>query len=259
LFFISINVVMSSTFGVLSAFIAERDVFERERSVGMYSTLAYFLSKYVMELPHNLIFPFIQANIAYFLMGLQLVVEKWVLFSILFVVLNNVGNSLGISLSCLFESLEVALQGAPLIILPLVLFSGFFVNSNGIPVWFDWIKYLSPMKYSYEALMKNEYSGLELMCEDEELVSRPDCPPRKLADGSAVMVQGKPVPRKCYCPTEKGEQVLDRMSLSDTGLTTWQNLFILVSLWVGLILVAYVLLERRSTRRERLRSKLLSS
>ena len=38
----------------------------------MYSTLAYFLSKFLMELPHNLIFPFIQANLAFFLMGLQM-------------------------------------------------------------------------------------------------------------------------------------------------------------------------------------------
>jgi hypothetical protein len=140
-----------------------------------------------------------------------------------------------------------------------VLFSGFFVNSNGIPVWFDWIKYLSPMKYSYEALMKNEYSGLELTCEDGELVARPDCPPQKLADGSVVMMQGRPMPGKCYCPIEKGEQVLDRMSLSDSPLGIWHNLFILVGLWVSLVLVAYILLERRSSRRERLRSKLLSS
>lgn len=181
------------------------------------------------------------------------------MFCLLFVVLNNVGNSLGISLSCLFESLEVSLQGAPLIILPLVLFSGFFVNSNGIPVWFDWIKYLSPMKYSYEALMKNEYSDLKLRCESEELVSRPDCPPQRLEDGSLVMMNGKPMPGKCYCPTEKGEQVLDRMSLTDSGITVWQNVFILVCLWAALVIIAYILLERRSTRRERLRSKLLSS
>ena len=38
-----------------------------------------------------------------------------------------------------------------------ILFSGFFINSNGIPVFFDWIKYLSPMKYSYGAFMQNEY------------------------------------------------------------------------------------------------------
>lgn len=35
------------------------------------------LGQYVMELPHNLILPFIQANIAYFLMGLQGLVDKW--------------------------------------------------------------------------------------------------------------------------------------------------------------------------------------
>jgi len=103
-------VVMAATFGVLSAFVSERNVFERERSIGMYSTLAYFLSKYVIELPHNLIFPFIQANIAFFLMGLQMEVAKWIAFCVTFVVLNNLGNSLGISLSCIFETLEVALQ-----------------------------------------------------------------------------------------------------------------------------------------------------
>ena len=56
-----------------------------------------------------------------------------------------------------------------------------------------------------------------------------------------------------------GEQVLDQMGLKDTGLSVVENLLVLIGLWMGLAVVAYLLLERRSSRRERQRSKLLSS
>jgi hypothetical protein len=37
---------------------------------------------------------------------------------------------------------------------------GLFVNSDTIPPYFDWIKYLSPIKYAFTALARNEYEGL---------------------------------------------------------------------------------------------------
>ena len=45
---------LTSRFSVLSSFGNERTVFERERSVGMYSTLTYFWSKILVELPMNI-------------------------------------------------------------------------------------------------------------------------------------------------------------------------------------------------------------
>ena len=37
-------------------------------------------------------------------------------------------------------------------------------------MYFDWIKHISPMKYSFAAFMINEYTDLELYCEDDEFV-----------------------------------------------------------------------------------------
>ncbi|EKX39193.1 hypothetical protein GUITHDRAFT_76568, partial [Guillardia theta CCMP2712] len=150
LFFVSVNVTLSAAFGVISAFGVERTVFERERSVGMYSTLSYFLSKILVELPHNVIFPFLQSTIVYFLLNLQQAADKWIIWAMIFVILNNVGNSLGISIACMFADLEMTIQAAPIFILPLMLFSGLFVNQTGIPVYFNWIKYISPMKYRWD-------------------------------------------------------------------------------------------------------------
>ena len=41
-------------------------------------------------------------------------------------------------------------QVAPPLILPLMIFSGMFINTDSIPVYFDWIKYISPIKWAFE-------------------------------------------------------------------------------------------------------------
>jgi hypothetical protein len=50
-------------------------------------------------------------------------------------------------------------------LLPLMVFSGFFINIDSIPVWFSWIQYLSPMRYGFVALAQNELDGLPIKCE----------------------------------------------------------------------------------------------
>jgi ABC-type multidrug transport system permease subunit len=58
--------------------------------------------------------------------------------------------------------LAIALAVLPVILLPLLLFSGLFVNTNSIPVYFNWIKYISPMFYAFVGMMKTEFSGRNL-------------------------------------------------------------------------------------------------
>jgi ABC-type multidrug transport system permease subunit len=41
--------------------------------------------------------------------------------------------------------------------LPFILFGGFFVNLGDVYVWLRWIQYLSPIRYSTEALLRNEF------------------------------------------------------------------------------------------------------
>jgi ABC-type multidrug transport system permease subunit len=44
----------------------------------------------------------------------------------------------------------------PIVILPIILFSGFFKNRANLPVWIGWIEYVSPNKYSFIAHVGNE-------------------------------------------------------------------------------------------------------
>lgn len=64
---------------------------------------------------------------------------------------------------CVFKDVKVAAGFLPVIIMPLILFSGFFKNSNNLMNWIGWIQYLSPFKYAYEAAVRNEYDGIPLI------------------------------------------------------------------------------------------------
>ncbi|RKO84503.1 ABC-2 type transporter-domain-containing protein, partial [Blyttiomyces helicus] len=165
LFFLSVNNVMSSCIGVLSIFGLEKIVFQREYGAGYYTLAAYFMSKVMVEMPFQIVPPWLGLTIVYWMVGLQNDIGKYFII-VLFVVLSAVtGFTLGIFFASIFSTLETALATAPLVLLPLMLFSGLFVNAVTIPAFFAWIKYISPIKYAYEAMVKSEYSGLHLQCQ----------------------------------------------------------------------------------------------
>jgi ABC-2 type transporter len=98
LFFLAVNMVMSSSMGVLSVFAAEKQVFEREHGSGMYRLPAYFLSKMATELPFQLLFPFMLVSILYFMVGLQVDVWKFLIAAAAGVAMSLCGTSIGTDL-----------------------------------------------------------------------------------------------------------------------------------------------------------------
>lgn len=68
-------------------------------------------------------------------------------------------TGLGVLVGCIFNELEVALNIAPLIFYPMILFSGFYVNSDSVRDWIKWLEYISPIRYVLEALVYNEFQG----------------------------------------------------------------------------------------------------
>ena len=81
-------------------------------------------------------------------------------------------QALGMLIGCTFKSKEVAMQVMPLAILPIMIFGGLFVNLETIPKWLHWIQYISPIKYSFNAMLIEEFSNLD------QLTCKPGACPR---------------------------------------------------------------------------------
>jgi len=70
-----------------------------------------------------------------------------------------VSVSLGLAISAGAPNVTVANIIAPITLVLLMLFGGFFINSANVPVYLIWLQYLSFFKYGYEALVVNEFTG----------------------------------------------------------------------------------------------------
>jgi len=238
LFFISMGFMLAA-FGVLGAFAMEKMIFTRETALGMYTTGSFYLTKTLTELPHNCLFPIMQMGVMYYIIGYQDKVENFFLFAVTAVLNLNCGNALGIFIAACFSDLRVTLIAAPPLILPLMIFSGFFINTDSIPVYLDWIKYLSPVNFSFRAFMKTEMADLKLTCADDELKANPSCP----------LTQ----PR-CFCPVLEGEQVLRSMNL-DGGMTRAEALACLCALYFAFTFLGFIVLTANVRAKNKQRAK----
>lgn len=61
--------------------------------------------------------------------------------------------------SCAFNTLVGASSLGVTVLLPVVLFGGFFANPKTYWEYVSWLQYLSPVKYGYEAICLNEFKG----------------------------------------------------------------------------------------------------
>ncbi len=128
---------------------------------------------------------------------------------------------------------------APVLVVNSMLFAGFFIGTNQIPVFLSWLRYLrfffffydvlvfiiktdpsrnSFLKYSFSLLMQNEFMGRTLST---------DC-----ADPS-------------FC-LGTGDAVLDLYGVNELSYAA--NFFILLGFIVGMRLIAYWILLRRGPK-----------
>jgi ATP-binding cassette subfamily G (WHITE) protein 1 len=143
----------------------ERPVFLREVNNNMYTVSAYFWSKIFSELPMSVLMPTLQAVIVYFALGLNTEVwYKFLVFMTTSILCYNAFTGFGYILGTSISNKQVAVILTPVLIVPTMLFAGFFVNQDNIPIFLRPLREIAIFKYAYQAYMINEFTDLNLDC-----------------------------------------------------------------------------------------------
>ena len=225
LYFLIINQFMGSSMGILSIFSKEKIVFLREHKLGYYKLAAYFLSKVLVELPYQIFFPMLLVTISYYMVGFRPELQYFFTLMLISVLTALNGMAMGTLAASAFKTVEIALVILPLLLIPMMIFSGLMVNNDTVPVYFAWIKHIAPTKYAYAAAMLNEFSGLDIVDKN-----------------STVLLDGDESGKKY------GDRYLDRMAMSGK-LGLWGNVVALTISYFILMSLAYLSLFIISRRR----------
>jgi ATP-binding cassette, subfamily G (WHITE), eye pigment precursor transporter len=232
LFLLQAQLSFGSVFPVVNTFIAEFPVFIREHHNGMYQTGLYYISKILAEMPIYIITPIIFSSIAYWMIGLYGDPITFLIATGTLLLVCNCAVSYGYMMSCISSNLNVVLALAPMLLVPLMLFGGLFINSGSIPVYFVWFRYISWFSYSNEIMVVNQWRNVKnITC---------DVPPH---DNTVDAPSG--FSTRCFTD---GKSVIDSMSFSEDNL--WLDFVLLATLLVGFRVLSYILLFLRTRRRE---------
>ena len=72
--------------------------------------------------------------------------------------------STALCVGCVAPSAKTAMEAAPALFVPQILFGGFFIKIEQIPVWIRWAQYLCSLKFAINLHMIVEFTG---PCEKE--------------------------------------------------------------------------------------------
>lgn len=161
LFIFLTNMTFQNVFAVISVFCAELPVFLREHRSGMYRTDVYFICKTLAEAPIFVAVPLLFTIIVYPMIGLYPGVDHFFIAVGIVTLVANVSTSFGYLISCVSTNVSMALSIGPPVIIPFLLFGGFFLNTGSVPPYFEWLSYLSWFRYGNEALLINQWASVD--------------------------------------------------------------------------------------------------
>lgn len=165
LFFNMLFLMYTSMTITILSFPLEMPVLIKEHFNRWYSLRSYYLAITVSDIPFQAIFCIIYVVIVYLLTSQPL---EWFRFSMFLsscLLISFVAQSVGLVVGAAMN-VQNGVFLAPVMSVPFLLFSGFFVSFNAIPIYLRWITYLSYIRYGFEgtALATYSFNRQKLQC-----------------------------------------------------------------------------------------------
>ncbi|CAL7934659.1 unnamed protein product [Xylocopa violacea] len=157
LFFNMLFLMYTSMTITILSFPLELPVLLKENFNRWYSLKAYYLAITVSDIPFQAIFCILYVTVVYFLTSQPTDVMRFSMFMGTCLLISFVAQSVGLVVGAAMN-VQNGVFLAPVMSVPFLLFSGFFVSFDAIPVYLRWITYLSYIRYGFEGTALATYS-----------------------------------------------------------------------------------------------------
>lgn len=168
LIFFTVSQIFTTVQSVIYTVPRELPIFFHERDQDLYSIFAYFFSKFLTAVPSIVLFPSLFSSIIYYMIGFNPMPERFFTFLGFMILGSFGGTNLGLMISALAPRAEVAVVLAPFVAIFQVLFGGQFLNLKDIPVWGIWLPPISIPRWTFNALIVNEFQNTTWSCHPNE-------------------------------------------------------------------------------------------
>ncbi|KYK54403.1 ABC transporter ABCl1 [Drechmeria coniospora] len=165
LFFALLMNAFASSLDILTLY-AQRPIVEKHNRYALYHPSAEAISSLLCDLPYKIMNSIIFNSTIYFLANLRR--EPGAFFFFLLVTFSAVlvMSMIFRTIASASRTLSQALVPASILMLDLVIFTGFVLPKQYMLGWCRWLSYINPLAYTFEALMVNEFHNRQFTCTD---------------------------------------------------------------------------------------------
>lgn len=142
----------------------QRPIVEKHASYAFYHPWTEAMAGIISDLPVKFIIAVTFNLIFYFLAGLRREPAQFFVFFLFGFVSMLTMSSIFRSLAALTKTLSQAMAFAGVMVLAIVIYTGFTIPRPYEQVWLRWISWINPVAYAFEALLVNEVHGRNYPC-----------------------------------------------------------------------------------------------
>ncbi|KAE8152303.1 ABC-2 type transporter-domain-containing protein [Aspergillus avenaceus] len=163
LFYAVLLNAFSSALEILTLY-AQRPIVEKQARYAFYHPFAEAVASMLCDTPYKLVNS-ITFNIPlYFMTNLRRDAGAWWTFWLFSVVTTYTMSMVFRTIAATSRSLSQALVPAAILILGMVIYTGFVIPTRNMLGWSRWMNYINPISYSFESFMVNEFHGRTFEC-----------------------------------------------------------------------------------------------
>ncbi|KAL0264763.1 Multidrug resistance protein [Diplodia seriata] len=156
---------------------AQRPIVEKHKRYALYHPSAEAFASMLTDIPYKVVNCIIFNLALYFMTNLRREASAFFFFLLVSFALTLAMSMLFRTIASVSRTISQAMVPATLLILAIVIFTGFAIPIQYMRGWCRWINWVDPVAYGFEALMVNEFHGRYWACESF-VPGYPDLPPR---------------------------------------------------------------------------------
>ncbi|KAJ5753917.1 uncharacterized protein N7511_008070 [Penicillium nucicola] len=215
---------------------SQRPIVEKHNSFAFYHPATEAIAGVLSDIPVKFALAVVFNIILYFLSGLRREAGNFFLYFLITFVITFVMSAVFRTLAAVTKTISQAMGLAGVMILALVVYTGFVLPVPSMHPWFEWIHYLNPIYYAFEILIANEFHGHEFPC-SAFVPSYADLSGSAFSCSAAGSEPGS--------LTVNGDRYI-QLNYSYSYSHVWRNFGILIAFLVGFMIIYFVACELNS-------------
>ncbi|KAI1164457.1 ABC-2 type transporter-domain-containing protein [Nemania serpens] len=246
IFFACLLNAFASALEILTLY-AQRPIVEKHARYALYHPAAEAVASMLCDLPYKVANTIIFNTSLYFITNLRREPGPFFFF-LLFSFFTVLAMSMIFrTLASSSRTLSQALVPAAILILDLVIFTGFIIPADYMLSWCRWLNYVDPLAYAFESMLVNEFSGRQFRC--TEIVPSPQLGYTDVAPANQVCSVVGSVPGSLFVD---GDHYLN-LAFGYYASNKWRNLGILIAFMLfslGTYMVSAELVSEKKSKGE---------